>query len=669
MYNKFKWFLFAMLFFSISNVMGQDLKTSVGNNKELDSLRKKEELGSDSVIYNAKYIRFTKLALTKDSIILLPLDTSTVNIQNFSPLLQPKKPTINNGVLGAAARDLLYDPRKTIGFDEGFHSLDYYALTASDIAFYQARAPYTSLYYVSAGKVEQVFKATHSQNIKKNWNAGVNFNRADSRGQYAWQRGDNLNVAVFTWYHSPNKRYNLWASAIWNSLRAYENGSVTNDTIFAADTKKIDRKAEQVRLNTAKNNYKKNSIFLKQTYYVGRIDSTSTSNSSVLPTNKISHTFEFNNNTYDFTKNEMDTYSVLPKALRKGDGRVDSVYTNDSTRVQHIKNEFMYSFFLRAKNSSVIKNELKLDVGLKHDYYNYQNLGIRSNGTLYEDRKLNFQNITILGNAGYRFSSKMDLNFDVQQIVQGRNAGDFLYEAKSHIALSKTIGRVELGAYIQNKSPEELFNYYNGNYYSWNYSDWKRTKIVNLSFDYINDKYGIVAGAKYYLTTNYLYFTKSGDNSITPQQESKGLSLIRFDIAKKWNLGKFVIENYLAYQKTDAKEILRTPDFYTYNSVYWDVTLFKVLKMNVGFDVRYNTSYSAYSYAPALGQFYIGDDVKFQSIPIVDAFIKANLKRANLFIKYDYLNQGFGSKGYYLVNRYPMQDAMLKFGVTWNFYD
>ncbi|RZL37571.1 MAG: hypothetical protein EOO96_04765, partial [Pedobacter sp.] len=55
--------------------------------------------------------------------------------------------------------------------------------------------------------------------------------------------------------------------------------------------------------------------------------------------------------------------------------------------------------------------------------------------------------------------------------------------------------------------------------------------------------------------------------------------------------------------------------------------------------------------------------------PVVDFFLKANLKRANIFVKYDYLNQGLLSPGYFTVNRYPMPDALLKFGVTWNFYD
>ncbi|MBO9672948.1 MAG: putative porin [Sphingobacteriaceae bacterium] len=653
---------------SINKTFAQDLKTSVGTNKELDSVRKKLDGGKDSVVFTAKYIKFTKLSLTKDSIILLPLDTSTTNIQNYSPLLQPLHPTISNGNMGQAARPLLYEPSKRIGFDVGFHSLDYYALTPEDIIYYQARTPFTSLYFVSAGQKEQLFRAIHTQNIKRNWNVGVNFNRGDSRGFYSRQRGDNLNVAIFSWYQSPSKRYNMWASAIFNTMRAYENGSTVATNLFDPDYAKIAREAEPIRLSDARNLYRKNTVFLKQTYYVGRIDTSANANNSVLPTNKVSYTFEYNNDSFDFYKNGADVNNVLPPGI------ASTTFTNDSTHVKHFKNEFIYSFFLRPKNSSVIKNELKVDAGVRHDYYRHEYLGIKQDGTNYEQSRFAYQNITILGAAGYRFSNNIDFNLDLQQILQGENAGDYLYEAKSKILLSKTIGRIELDAYVQNQTPAAIFNYYHGNHYQWTNTDFKNTKIANLSFNYINDKYGFTAGAKYYLTSNYVYFAadhSNGTTAILPKQETADISLIRLDLSKKTRFGRFVIENYVAYQKTDKNAVLRTPEFYTYNSVYFDNTFFKVLKSNVGFDIRYNSEYANYLYSPATAQFYIDErnPTNLSSKPVIDVFFKANLKRANIFVKYDFVNQGLFQKGYYTVNRYPMQDALLKFGVSWNFYD
>ena len=666
MHHVFKFCLLLLFCITFSRASAQDLKTSINDKTAQDSLRKKLDKGKDSVIYTSKYIRFTKLSLTKDSVILLPLDTSLVNVQHFSPLLQPEHPTISNGNLGLAAAPLLYEPSKRIGYDIGFHALDYYAVMPDDIKFYEARTQFTNLYFVTSGQKEQVFKGTHSQNINKNLNIGFNFNRADNRGIYAKQRGDNLNIDLFSWYRSANKRYNLWATVIFNTMRAYENGSLVQTDIFDPGYSKITRDAEQIRLKTAQNLYRKNTVFLKQTYYVGRIDSAANKDNAALPTNKIAYSFAYNNDSYSFNKNEADPYNVLPPGI------ASTTFTKDSTHVQHVGNEFMYSFFLRGKNKSIIKNELKIDAGVRHDFYKQEYAGFKDERSTYERSQMTYQNITLLGAGGYRFSDNIDLNLNVQQILQGENIGDYLYEAKSKVLLSKSVGHLELGAYAQNQSPARLFNYYHGNHYKWGYNNFKKTRVANASFKYVNDQLEFSAGANYFLTSNYLYFgvdTANQSNAILPKQAGADISLIRIEVSKKWRFGNFVLENFLAYQKTDQKSILRTPEFYTYNSFYLDKTFFKVLKTNVGFDVRYNTAYANYSYSPATAQYYVGENTFFKTTPIVDVFAKANLKRTNIFIKYSYANQGFPLTGYYTVNRYPMQDSMLKFGVSWNFYD
>jgi len=658
--------LFCSFCFCRSTTYAQDLKTSIGKDKELDSLRKKEESGRDSVVFNSKYIRYTTYKLTKDSIRTVPIDTGLTGIQNFSLIVQPRKPMVGTGLLGLPATSLLFDPVKTIGFDAGFHSLELYALDHDDIKFYRARTPFTSLYYVSGGDKEQILKITHTQNIKPNWNIGASFNRIGSNGDYTHQRGDDLNGVFFTWYQSPNKRYNLWVDAIFNTMKAEENGSIVKADIFEPTNQTlVDKKAEPTQLTTARQLWRKNTIMVKQSYFVGRIDSTGNAAAqNVLPTNRITHTFKYDNNSYTFRKDEIDTYNVFPASS------VDATFTNDSTNVKHVQNEFIYSFFFRAKGNSIIKNELKIDAGIRHDVYNYQQTGKYRDLTDFYAHTSSFQNLTLLGSLGYRFSNRVDLNVDVQQIFQGEQIGDFLYEAKSNVLLSNSAGRVVLGAYLQNKSPEEIYSRYYGNHYNWNLvSTLDRTKIVNLSFNYLNEKFKIDASANYYLITNYLYFIKNGTSGIIPAQETGSISLIKLSLGKKFTFRSWHLDSYVVYQKTDYTSVLRTPEVYTFNSFYKEQTFFKRLKTQIGFDVRYNTTYLSTFYSPAGSQFYNGGDDKLGSKPVVDVWVKAGLRRANLFLKYDYANQGLFNAGFYTVNRYPMPDRLLKFGVSWNFYD
>jgi len=674
MYKKVVLAIFFLLLIAGPKLFAQDLKTTVNENKELDSLRKKEEEGQDSVVFTSKYIRYTTLKLTKDSIQTIPLDTTLNGFQNFNVQIQPKRPMISTGNLGLSAMPLLFEPTKTIGFDAGFHTLDLYALTHDDIKYYQARAPFTSLYYVSAGEVEQVFKVIHSQNIKPNWNIGANFNRIGANGFYRRQRGDDLNGALFTWFQSPNKRYNLWASGVFNTLKAQENGSVYNDSIFSSQVNTsgnqiaTDRQAESIRLSAAGRTYRQNSLMIKQTYFVGRIDSTAQEiTKKILPTNKISYTFQYDANAYIFKKTEGDDHTVIPRGVS------DSIYTNDSTRYSRIQNEFIYSFFLRGKSSSTIKNELKIDAGIRHEFYRYNQAVLYNDRSIFYNYNASFQNATLLGSAGYRLSDRINLNVDLQQIFQGRNTGDFMYEGKTNVLLSKSVGRIVLGAYFQNKSPEEIYTRYFGNHYEWTRDDFDRTKTINLSFNYLNDRLNLDAGAEYYLINNYLYFTENPDiqQVIMPDQLKGSVNLLKIKVGKRFTYGKLNLDSYVVYQKTDNPGKLRTPEFYTFNSFYLDQTFFKVLKTNVGFDIRYNTPYQNYAYSPAAGQFYLSaHPVTFDTEPIMDVWVKASLRRANIFVKFDYVNQGLFSKGYYTVNKYPMPDRqLLKFGVSWNFYD
>ncbi|MEJ7557623.1 MAG: putative porin [Pedobacter sp.] len=666
MYKKLILLAFSIILINASGVVAQDLKTKVNDNKEMDSLRKLEEEGKDSVVFTSKYIRYTTLRLTKDSIQTIPLDTTLAGFHNFSVLVQPRRPTVGLGNLGLSAIPLLFEPLKTIGFDAGFHTLDYYALTNDDVRYYQARAPFTSLYYVNSGEIEQVFKVIHSQNVNKNLNIGLNFNRIGANGNYSHQRGDHLNGALFTWFQSPSKRYNLWTNIVFNTLKAEENGSIENETLFTVPTLTIEREAQAIRLTTAKRIYRQRAFILKQTYFVGRIDSLAeAAGKKILPTNKVAYTLRYDANSYVFRKDENDNHKALPRGL------ADEVFTNDSTRYNHVQNEFIYSFFLRPKSSALINNELKLDVGIKHDYYKYNQFVLFRDNTKYYGYDASFQNVTLLGNAGYRLSDKIDLKVDLQQIFQGRNLGDFLYEAKSNVLLSKSVGRIILGAYFQNKSPEEIYSRYVSNHYNWD-KNFDRTKTINFYFNYLNDKLGVDAGAQYYLIDKYLYFSESMPDSLTikPSQSGSPINLLKISVGKKFKFGKFNLDAFVVYQKTDNPGILRTPEVYTFNSFYLDQTFFKVLKTNIGFDVRYNTPYSNYSYSAAAGQFYVGSSKMFDTTPIVDVWVKASLRRANLFVKCDYVNQGLGLMGYNTVNNYPMQDrALLKFGVSWNFYD
>jgi hypothetical protein len=643
----------------------------------IDSLRKREERGRDSVIFTSKFIKVTNENLLKDSTQLFAIDTTLTNFENYSPLFQPRSPKISlGGTEGLATRSLLFEPAKTIGFDVGLHALDTWLLKPEDIQYYNARVPYSLLNLYTAGAAEQVLKIVHTQNIKPNWNIGFNLNFIGSRNFYSSNRvlGQNvsdLNAALFTWYASKNKRYNLLANVILNNLKSPETGSILNDSIFTSTRGSFDKSTEPVRLPNNFENWKTAGLYVKQFFYIGRIDTTiRKNNANILPTQRVSYTFNYNVSKYDFLQNDVDTYGVFP------DYYFSSNRSRDSLTVTHVQNDFGYSFYLRGKSKQFVKNELKLDLGLTHDLYGYTQFVSDTLTDQYgvkmrkPDKKqdVTFQNITIKGKLSYRFSDRVNLEATVNQIAVGHNFGDFLYDAKALLAGSNKAGRIILEGYVQSSSPSLEATDWISNHYIF-HNSFANQKTTSVSFNYINNALQLDLKAEYFLIADYLYYqAQPGGVDAHPVQESNPINLLKVSFGKNLSWHDIHFDNYIVYEKTDYQSTLRVPEVYTYSSLYYNTFLFSQLHASVGMNVRYNTAYTAPSYAVGLGQFYNGPDVTFSSYPVASVFLKGTIKQTNLFVQYDYANQGLFSKGYYTVNRYPQQAAVLKLGVSWSFY-
>jgi hypothetical protein len=659
----------------------RDTGTTAGkkltDDQQLDTLRKNLDRRKDSVVFNSKLIRVTNERFLRDSTVLFPLDTGLYNYENYSPLLQPRSPKISLGNTGLPARSLLFEPSHTIGFETGLHELDPYMLRPENINYYRARVPFTQLSLVGyTGVKEQIFKITHAQNVNPQLNVGFNLNFIGSRGYYSSnsvlsQNVSDVNAAAFGWYESKSKRYNLLTNLIYNNIKAPVTGSILNDSVFV--TGSIDKTTQPVRLPASYENWKGASFYLKQTYYLGHIDSASNGKgkTNILPTQRVAYTLKYDALKYEYLQNGSDTYNVFP------DYYYSSNRSRDSLSVKHLQNDFSYSFYLRSKAEKAIKNELKLDLGLTQDIFSYSQYVSDTTLDRYGTKVVlpakvqgtSFQDLTIKGRLSYKLSERVALEANVQQIAQGRDFGDFLYDAKLTLAGNNKAGKIILEGYSQSSTAPLVYTSWVSNHFIF-HNKFSNQKTNSVSFNYINSPLKLDFKAEYFLITDYLYFTAQANGiDAHPAQLGGSINLIKVSFGKSIAWRRWHFDDYLVYQKTDYESTLRTPQFYNYTSIYYKTLLFNVLYSNIGMDVRYNSSYTAPSYAPGLGQFYNGPNVSFSSYPVATVFFKATLQRTNIFVMYDYANQGLFSKGYYTVNRYPQQDATIKIGVSWTFYN
>ncbi len=98
----------------------------------------------------------------------------------------------------------------------------------------------------------------------------------------------------------------------------------------------------------------------------------------------------------------------------------------------------------------------------------------------------------------------------------------------------------------------------------------------------------------------------------------------------------------------------------------------KVLSVQLGADVRYFTKYNAPAYMPAIQNFYLQPEegkVEIGGYPIVNVYANLHLKRTRFYVMMYHVNQGISRPDYFLSPHYPINPRVLKFGLSWNFYD
>jgi len=103
---------------------------------------------------------------------------------------------------------------------------------------------------------------------------------------------------------------------------------------------------------------------------------------------------------------------------------------------------------------------------------------------------------------------------------------------------------------------------------------------------------------------------------------------------------------------------------------YYQNDLFKKrLRIQIGVEGSYWTSYLANAYNPALSDFHLQNNVRVGNYPFLDVFLNIRIKRFRAFVKVAHFNAGWLGYRYYHVPHYPANDLAWKFGVNWTFFD
>lgn len=265
--------------------------------------------------------------------------------------------------------------------------------------------------------------------------------------------------------------------------------------------------------------------------------------------------------------------------------------------------------------------------------------------------------------------------------VTGEDAGQIKLDLNADLNFKLFGDTVQLAAnaYFYRLNPTFFYRHYHSQHLWWDNGLSKeiRSRIegifrlnktrtaLRISFD--NMKNYTYFAQKYTVTGSY----GRADNTVSVRQNTGGISLLTMQLNQDLFLGPINWENSVTYQKSSNDDILAVPALNVYTNLYVKFKIAKVLSVDLGADVRYFTKYKGQDYSPALGQYTIQDNgeanVKIGNYPIVNIYANMKLKHARFFLMMSHVNAGNGE--YFLTPHYPINSRVLRFGVSWDFFN
>lgn len=628
-------------------------RNQLGNRGKQKDSNELDSLGYNDVISVIKSWKLSDYSTRKN---LVELDTLLGFQHNYNPIFKNSISNSYLGNLGSPYQSNIYKDRLRTEEFLFLSAYRTYMLKPEDIVFFNTTTPYTSIYYEtggSKGQSENLLKVLQTQNINPNWNVGISYNLISSDGQYQNQKTKLYDFSFFSTYKK--ERYGLDFVLNQNSISNEENGGLTEDTDLTDGDE--DSENLRVKLDDSKSKLTNFNFFMNHTYGIG-------AENEIIQDQDTSYTYPI-----DFVyslKYESDSRrfreTILDETFYEN-SYYDTGETFDKVEYSNVKNTFQI-VFNENKNKWI---RLGARFGIISDFGKINSrLPVNDMALRQKDKKIH--NNQLLASLFSQAGSSLNWNASGRYVFEGYKQNDFhlKYELTKWIDVKDSIPHgVSLVGKLDSKTPDFLLSKYYGNHQQWNLNLDKTTEL-ELGIEYFNEKNHLKIGGQINQIDNYTYF---GLDAL-PEQAGKGITVLTGYLEKRFKLGNFYLNQKLVGQNSSADNILPLPTFSIYSNNYYKNTFFDgALGFQVGFTVRYNTAFNAPDYMPSTGQFFLQDQEEIGDYPKVNLYFNFRIKRTRIFVMYEHMNSAIGSENYFSAPHYPLNPAMLKYGLIWTFYN
>ena len=633
-------------------------------------------------------VKMFRVDPTLGTVIPVDTDTAIYNFQNlhFTDGLNGEYSYLGN--MGSPRQSRIFFNRKSDGQFIFTDALDFFLVTPAEYNFVNTKSPWTNLSYYRAGNKingEERVKAKFGVNANKRTGIGFDFDYLYGRGLYDHQSTAYADGTFYGYHHGD--RYGVNALFSYDKLRLAENGGLADDRYITnpeamAEGKKTYRPSDMpTNLQETWNENFVRTLFLAQDYQLGYYKSRTDSlpdtvivNYDFVPVSKVFHTLEGNSNShrfidYDNIKNYY-AHNYLP---------YDSI---DGTQYLRLRNTVGLTL-IEGINKWI---PFGASAYVSHEYRQFTMSD--SVGGIGRDHMHTYKesNLSLGGNIRRTIGEAFHFNANAETVLAGTDLGAFCIDGNADLKFRLWNDTVNLRAegYMKNIAPSFYYRKYHSQHYWWD-NDLHKEFRTRLGGSLAIERWGTRLYAGVENIKNYTYLagtpympgefgsTPISLSDITARQYSGNIQVVSSTLFQNLKWGILHWDNELTVQYSSNEEVLPLSLLNVYSNLYLQFAYAKVLRVQLGADVRYFSRYYAPDYAPALQQYFVqeGDNrVEVGGYPFINAYANFHLKQVRFYVMYYHVTQGvFDNSNSFLVPHYPINPRMLKLGFSWNFWD
>ncbi len=608
----------------------------------------------------------------------------------------------------------------------------FFRTALQDFRFTNTLSPITNLAYHKCGNSqngEDRVRAYFASNINKVSGLGFKLDYLYGRGYYNSQ-ANSMFGSTFYGYHR-GERYNIHAYVNVNDMKMGENGGIENDDYIEnpqSFQQKYSSKDIPVMLSQTWNRNHEQNFYLTHKYNLGfyreievpdslkptppsageLLASLPDSLQQVLREDSVARLAMVDSLLRQWQSQQLAPQEFIPvtSIIHTLDvRRLNHNYVAHSTPDDYYTHHYFgqWSDVYDKTRSLAVRNTV--GVALREGFNKWAQMGITLFGT-HELRHYNMadwtpqldtvgrrkyveNDISVGGELARTQGKLIHYNVNGEVWLVGQRSGDFSVDG--NIDLGMRVGRkdslaVNVHAYVKHQTPDFYYRHYHSQSAWWD-NTLDRELRTRIEGSLRLRRVGTRLNVGFENVAHYTYFgmqntlkdsTKVGSlvpgdytRAVAVRQTGGSVQVLSATLGQDLKFGPVHWDSEVTYQQSTDKVALPLPQVTLYTNVYLLFHIAKVLRVQLGGDMRYFTSYYAPDYSTSVGQFAVQDAqnarVKIGNYPIVNAYVNLYLKHCRLYVAMNHVNQGSGHA--FWAPHYPINPRTFHFGLSWNFFN